>query len=161
MLQPAYLPDSYAHLNASLAELVDNIKNDKDGCKPLEAFIRRDHGGDTDKLEALLRKGVYPYSYFTDVSVFDEQCLPPIKSFYNDMKEEHCSESDYEHALWVWELFGMTTLKDYCQLYVYADVLQLTSVLQLYRQQSLDSYGLDPIFYYSAPGNNRVLITNF
>ena len=68
------------------------------------------------------------------------------------MKEQHCSESDYEHVLWVWELFG----KDYCQLYVYADVLQLTSVLQLYRQQSLDSYGLDPIFYYSAPGNNRV-----
>ena len=57
--------------------------------------------GDPLKLELLLRKGVYPYDYFTDMSKFEDE-LPPRSAFYNSLTETECSPEDYRHAVKVW-----------------------------------------------------------
>ena len=83
---------------------------------------------------------------------FEETELPPIEAFTNDLTGEKCSEEDYNHVCQVWTKFGLKSLKDLCELYVKADTLQLDAVFQAYRRESLKSYGLDPIHYFTAPG---------
>ena len=46
----------------------------------------------------------------------------------------------------------MESLEDLVHLYITSDVLLLDSVLQQYRTQCLNSYNLDPVHYYTAPG---------
>ena len=52
----------------------------------------------------------------------------------------------------VWEVFGLESLKDLVYLYIAYDVLLLDSVLQQYRTECINSYDLDPVHYYTAPG---------
>ena len=68
------------------------------------------------------------------------------------LTDEPLSLEDYKHVQEVWQEFGMETLKDLCELYVKSDVLQLTVVFNKYREECLQSYGLDPLYYYTAPG---------
>ena len=104
--------DSYAHLNASLEKLVANISTSGPAAfKPVQRFLRLKYGVvDPVKLELLLRKGVYPYSYITSFEVFDETELPPIEAFYNDLSKEACTEEDYAHAQKVWKEFDLKSL---------------------------------------------------
>ena len=121
--------------------------------KPIHDFLRQKYGSvEPEKLELLLRKGVYPYSYFTSFETFEETELPPISAFYNDLTDEPCSEEDYAHVQKVWEVFGLESLEDLVHLYITSDVLLLDSVLQQYRTECLNSYNLDPVHYYTAPG---------
>ena len=47
-----------AHLNTSLADLVDNLKSDDAAMEPIRDFINSEHGGDPEKYRLLMRKGV-------------------------------------------------------------------------------------------------------
>ena len=144
--------DSLAHLNASLAELVDDIRKEDEAIAPLKKYVDEHLGGGEEKLECLLRKGVYPYSHMSNPAAYEETCLPPIEAFHDDLRDEKCSEEDYRHAQKVWTLFDMKTMKDYCEFYVKADALQLDAVFQRYRAESLKSYKIDPIHYFTLPG---------
>ena len=62
------------------------------------------------------------------------------------------SDSDYQHAQKVWELFQCQTLKDYHNIYLKTDVLLLTDLFEKFRKMSMESYGLEPVHYYSLPG---------
>ena len=53
-----HITDSLAHLNASLQDLVDNLKSDDAAMKPIRNFIDSEHGGDQEKYNLLMRKGV-------------------------------------------------------------------------------------------------------
>ena len=64
----------------------------------------------------------------------------------------HISEEDYAHAENVWRSFGCTTMRDYHDLYLRTVVLLLADVFEKFRTMSLQSYGLDPVHYYSLPG---------
>ena len=46
----------------------------------------------------------------------------------------------------------MKTLKDYLKLYNISDVLLLADVFENFRNICLKNYGLDPVYYYTAPG---------
>ena len=43
-------------------------------------------------------------------------------------------------------------MKDYHNHYLITDILLLADVFEYFREMSLESYGLDPIHYYSLPG---------
>jgi len=75
-----------------------------------------------EKLELLLRKGVYPYDYMSSWERFEEAELPPIECFYSQLNEDGISVEDYEHAQEVWSVFGCKNLGDYHDLYVESDV---------------------------------------
>ena len=85
--------DSLQFMNCSLEKLVANLL--KSGRANLQVLLSHYSGAQAD---LLLRKGVYPYDYMNKWKKFDEHQLPSRESFYNRLRDEPCSEADYEHA---------------------------------------------------------------
>ena len=54
---------------------------------------------------------------------FDEISLPDKEAFYSELNLEDITDKDYEHAQKVWEVFGITHLGQYRELYVQSDTL--------------------------------------
>ena len=104
------------------------------------------------KLKLLKRKGVYPYIYMDCFERLSETTLPPIESFYSELNKSGISEDNYTHAQNVWETFEMETMLDYHDLYLKTDVLLLADVFENFRDVCQENYGLDPAWYYTAPG---------
>jgi hypothetical protein len=92
---------------------------------------------------------------------FAETKLPPIEAFANDLTGEPCSQEDYDHVCKVWSTFKLKSLKDLCELYVKIDTLQLDAIFHAYRRTSLNSYGLDPVHYFTAPGLVILIYVSF
>lgn len=98
-------------------------------------------------------KGVYPYSWVDGApEKFAQSELPPITAFHNDLDDEPCSQSDYDHANNVWKLSGCKNFGDYHDLYLKLDVTILTDVFESFRRSMKKSYGLDPAHYFTLPG---------
>ena len=61
---------------AGLGTLVENL--DKSSCSNMSSFYKG------QKLDLLLRKGVYPYDYINSITKLDETSLPPISHYLNE-----------------------------------------------------------------------------
>ena len=72
--------------------------------------------------------------------------------FCNRLYDKHVSEEQYTYAGRVWETLKCNTVKDYHNHYLVTDILMLADVFENFRKLSLETYGLDPIHYYSLPG---------
>ena len=59
-----------------------------------------------EQSDILLRKGICPYDYVDSESRFENTRLPPMEAFYSEIKKECISQSEYDHALNVFETFG-------------------------------------------------------
>ena len=90
--------------------------------------------GDT---EFTFAKGVYPCSYMTDRSKFDETRLPPIEEFYNTLNDEPLSEEDYRRARQIWDFYGIRNLREFHDYYLKSDVLLLADVFENFRKTVL------------------------
>ncbi|XP_072018408.1 uncharacterized protein [Amphiura filiformis] len=134
--------DSFKFLSAGLGTLVKNLSDFPEMTK----FFK------DEKLQLLLRKGVYPYDYVDSLEKLRETGLPPKEAFYSKLNDEELSDEDYQHAQKVWNTFGMKTMKEYHDLYLKTDVLLLADVFENFRKTSLKNYELDPCWYYTAPG---------
>jgi len=73
-----------------------------------------------------------------------------IDCIYN-INDEYSLFSDYQHAQLVWSEFGMTTFKEYHDLYLKTDTLLLADVFESFRDFSLATYKLDPLHYMTSP----------
>lgn len=134
----------------SLGKLVDALKKSSGlrGFPTLRAAFPR---ASDAELELLLRKGIFPYGWFTGPQCMTVTELPPMAAFHSDLSDERISNEDYEHARRVWTTFGCRTFRDYHDLYLKCDVAQLADVFEAYRDVALNGYGLDPCWYFSAP----------
>ena len=140
--------DSFKFMSSGLDSLVKNLTdNGKDSSKIVHTKNRFQ-----DKISLCLRKGVYPYDYMNSPEKLSETQLPPKSAFYSKLTEQDISDEDYIHAQKVWKEFGMTTMKDYHDLYLELDVLLLADVFENFREVCLDNYKLDPAWYLTAPG---------
>ena len=100
----------------------------------------------------LTRKGVFPYSYMDSFTRFEETSLPPRDAFYNNLKQSHISDEDYDFAQDLWRTFKLKNLGDLHDLYMETDVFLLCDVFETFRDCSLENYGLDPAHFTTAPG---------
>ena len=105
-----------------------------------------------DKLELLVQKGVFPYSYLDSFERLEETEFPSIESFYDHLKERNIDINDYERGKKIWNYFKCQTLKDYMEIYLTCDVLILADCFEGFRNMSMEHYGLDPAHYISSPG---------
>ena len=135
--------DSFKFLQASLADLVKNLKSSD--FKNLNRVIKHNSS-------LLTRKGVYPYDYVTSINKLKETKLPSKEAFYSKLYDEEISDKDYQHANNVWKTFNCQTLQDYHDRYLKTDVLLLADVFENFRKTCLKHYKLDPCHYYTAPG---------
>ncbi|XP_011268311.3 uncharacterized protein LOC112638216 [Camponotus floridanus] len=136
--------DSFKFLGAGLEKLASYLDENK-------LTIARGEFRDLadDDFRLLTRKGVFPYEYVDSVERLRETRLSPRESFYSS---HTVSESDYSHATRVWERFSVETLGDYSDLYLKTDVLLLADMFENFRAACLESYGLDPAYYFTLPG---------
>ena len=88
----------------------------------------------------------------TDFDKLNVSQLPPKNKFYSKLNDSNISHEEYEHAQNVWKEFNCKTMRDYHDLYLKTDVLLLADVMGNYRNICIDNYGLDPLWYYTAPG---------
>ncbi|XP_070169720.1 uncharacterized protein [Polyergus mexicanus] len=139
--------DSFKFLSASLEKLSSYL--DKS-----ELRIARSEFSDLSDadFELLARKGVFPSEYVDDVDKLLETRLPPREAFHSSLTGDAISESDYAHAIRVWERFRVETLGDYSDLCLKSDVLLLADVFENFRDACMRSYNLDPAYYYTLPG---------
>ena len=158
-LQLRYL-DSLQFLNRPLGYLIErlnaNLANSKLGDESTIFQHTLSVLGEAD-LQHLLplakRKGVFPHNYITSSACLDESELPPLTAFtcgLNSLKG--ITEADYQHALSAWAELDCKTLWDYADFYLRVDVGGLADVMEKFRQDSYNSYHIDPVFQYSLPG---------
>ena len=83
---------------------------------------------------------------------FDETSLPSKEHFFNRLYDKHVSEEQYMYARCMLKMLKCNTMKDYHNHYLFIDMLLLADVFEYFRKMSLETYGLDPIHYYSSPG---------
>ena len=136
--------DSMSFLQASLDNLSKNLLG-----------AGREHFKNTNaefNNDIILRKGVFPYEWLTDVKKLDETELPPIEDFYSSLNDCGISEDDYKHAQSVWSTFKCKSMRDYHDLYCKSDVLQLTDVFEYQRKNLMATHGLDLLHFFSLPG---------
>ena len=75
------------------------------------------------------------------------------EAFYSNLNLEDISDGDYAHAQKVWDVFEINNRGEYHDLYVQSDtLLLLADVFKNFRNMCLDIYGLDLIYFVSAPG---------
>ncbi|KAM0726697.1 hypothetical protein ACS0PU_007881 [Formica fusca] len=139
--------DSYKFLSTSLEKLASFLNNDK-----LQILKSKFQDLLTEEFNLLTRKGVFPYEYIDCVDRLHDTCLPPRESFYSSLTGDTVSESDYAHAENVWRRFSVRTLGEYSDLYLKTDVLLSADIFENFRDECIESYGLDPAYYYTLPG---------
>ena len=76
---------------------------------------------DKNRLDLVKQKGFYPYEYMTHFEKFKEK-LTSKEKFYSSLTGKRISDKEYDHVLNVWNKFGMTTIKDYHNLYLKFDI---------------------------------------
>ena len=136
--------DSMKFLLASVEALVNNLS--KDDFKNLEKYFT------PEEVKLLKQKGFYPYDYMDNIEKLKDPKLPPQKAFYSKLTGEGISNINYNHALKVWRTFKMKNFKTYHEIYNKTDVLLLADIFEKFRDICLKKYGLDPVYYYTAPG---------
>ena len=136
--------DSMKFLKSSVEALVNNLP--KDGFNNLEKYFT------TEQIKLLKQKGFYPYEYMDSIEKLKDTKPPPQQAFYSKLTGKGINNYNYNHVLNVWKTFKMKTLKEYHEVYNITDVLLLADVFENFRDLCLKNYGLDPVYYYTAPG---------
>ncbi|XP_073990913.1 uncharacterized protein [Rhodnius prolixus] len=136
--------DTFRFMSSSLDRLSKNLPNNK--------FIDTGKFFPADKMDLVVRKGVYPYDYTDSFEKLRETVLPPKEAFYSTLNECHISDEDYQHAQSVWEAFEIRTLGGYSELYLKVDVMLLCDIFENFRDVCIRAYSLDPAWYFTAPG---------
>ena len=136
--------DSLKFMSSSLGALVNNLP--KNGFKNISKYYT------PEEVELIKQKGFYPYEFMDTEEKFNDTKLPPREVFYSKLSGKGITEKNYKHACNVWNTFKMKTFKDYHKLYNETDVLLLADVFENFRNLCLKIYGLDPVYYYTAPG---------
>ena len=144
--------DSYQFLSASLEQLAKNLFNSGGIDRFPNLFKELQNEKNEDKIDLLIKKGIYPYEYMNHWERFKERTLPPKEEFRNSLRlTTQCTDEEYTHAQNVWKKFNCKDLEDYHNVYLKTDVLLLTDIFELFRKFSKENYKLDPAHYVSSP----------
>ena len=83
---------------------------------------------------------------------FNKTSIPPKDGFYSKLDLEDITDKNYAHAQKVWEIFDIRNRGEYHDLYIQTDTLLLADVFENFRNKCIEIYGLDPVYFVSAPG---------
>jgi hypothetical protein len=136
--------DSFRFMPSSLMKLSENLRR--------QDLIETSKIVPADKIDLVLRKGVFPYDYIDGLHRFEETSLPPPEAFKSKLTDSEISLEDYQHACKVWNELKINTLGDYSDFYVTLDVTLLCDVMEEFRNTCFAAYGLDPLHSYTSPG---------
>ena len=133
--------DSLKFMASSLEALVNNL--------PEGALNNLNKYFTSEQVKLLKQKGFFPYDYMVSIEKLKDTKPPPQKAFYSKLTGKGINNYIYRHVLNVWKTWKMKTFKEYLELY---NVLLLADVFENFRDVCLKNYGLDPVYYFTAPG---------
>ena len=136
--------DSLKFMASSLETLVNNL--------PEGALNNLNKYFTSEQVKLLKQKGFFPYDYMDSIEKLKDLKPPPQKAFYSKLTGKGINNYNYNHVLNVWKTWKMKTFKEYLELYNVTDVLLLADVFENFRDVCLKNYGLDPVYYFTAPG---------
>ena len=136
--------DSMKFMASSVEALVNNLS--EDDFKNLKKYFT------PEEIKLLKQKGFYPYEYMDDIEKLKDTKPPPQKAFYSKLTRKGINDYNYKHVLNIWKTLKIESLKQYHEVYNKTDVLLLADVFEKFRDICLINYGLDPVYYYTAPG---------
>ena len=136
--------DSLKFMASSLEALVNNL--------PEGTLNNLNKYFTTKQVNLLKQKGFFPYDYMDNIEKLKDSKPPPKEAFYSKLTGKGINNYNYNHVLNVWKTFKMKIFKEYLELYNITDVLLLADVFENFRDICLKNYGLDPAYYYTAPG---------
>ena len=96
-----------------------------------------------NKLNLLLRKGVYPYEYMDDWEKFNETKITEKEEIYSNLDMADITDVDYIHAKRVHQHFEIKNFVGYCNLYLKSDAFFSADVFKKYRKKFWKIYHLD------------------
>ena len=131
-----------------MASSLDKLSSDLN----IDQFVNLNKYYCANPLNLLSRKGVYPYDYVDCPKKLDEKSLPPKEAFYSKLTSKGITDEDNQLAHTVWKEFNIESRKDYHKLYNLSDILLLADIFENFRNICMNHYGLDPAWYFSAPG---------
>ncbi|KAJ9443211.1 hypothetical protein DIPPA_18150 [Diplonema papillatum] len=144
---------------ASLATHINSLPIEKRTCMKqcIETYLKRP--ADDDTLELLLRKQVFPYSWFDAPSKLQHRSInndPEAQEVSDDpsiwfdcLTGAAADSSDIEHVKKVWEIMGFESFKDYHDFYLKLDVCGLADVMRAFRDELMSTHKLDPCHFIS------------
>ena len=101
----------------------------------------------------LIRKGVFPYDWFTSIKNLEVDPKNLVKDdFYSALNDEHISDEEYTHFLDVCDKFNLKTMRDYHDFYCKVDTVQLADIMEYQRDRLMETHGLDILHSYTLPG---------
>ena len=140
-----HIGDTFLFLTLSLERIVGSIRKDDidQNCENFqrffEVFKKRYRGVPISEIDHILRKNIFPYKFFTDSEKLDT----PIEEFLEifSPKNENLKyfservtleelEKNFKDTQHVIEVFGCKSAKDYHDLYLCCDVMQLADVFE-------------------------------
>jgi hypothetical protein len=136
--------DSFKFLSSSLDKLAKNLG--KDQFEELSKYSPKEH------LNLITKNPAYPYEYKDSPEKFKETCLPPTEKFYSSLNKENVTEEEYQNAQKIWNTFKIKNLQEFTQLHNKVDVLLLADIMENLRDISLETYKVDPAWYFTTPG---------
>ena len=171
-----HIGDTFLYLTLSLERIVGSIRKDdlqtnKDNFdRFFHIFKNRYEGVSDSEIDHILRKNIFPYRFFTDSSKLD--C--PIEEFLKifEPKEENLryfSESvgveDLEHGFedtrYVMDVFRCRTARDYHDVYLCCDVMQLADVFNRSMEILWDSHHIHLTKYLGMPSASWAAFLRF
>ena len=106
-----------------------------------------------ENFDLLIRKGVFPYDWFTSTKNLDVDPKKLTKDdFYSALNDEYISDEDYAHFLNVCDKFNLKTMRDYHDFYCKVDTIQLADIMEYQRDRLMQTHGLDILHSYTLPG---------
>ena len=161
-----HICDSFLFLTLSLERIVGSIRKD-DVTTNLENFPRFFHifqrrfpGVENKEIDHILRKNIFPYKYFTcttrletPISDFSKIFEPKEEnlSFFSErvtLQDLQNNLEDFKHVVAV---YGCQTAKDYHDLYLCCDVMQLADVFDRSMKILWESHHIHLTKYLGMP----------
>src|SRR3977135_1117659 len=133
--------DSFQILNSSLAKLIKSVGPDsmKQTYKMTQIYNVSE--------DVVKAKGVFPYSFFDDYTKMNNHSLPPIASFYDTLRDEHITDTEYAMVHRAWREFNCQNFGEYMLRYLEMDVRQLCDVFEHFRKITRSEDGLDGSYF--------------
>ena len=101
----------------------------------------------------LKQKGSLPYSYVDSFKILSEISLPDIQNWKNSPKDNivDITLEEHEQHRKLFREFNCANLKEFLELYLTGDVLQLACWFEALRAVFYETYGLDCVQFSSTP----------
>ncbi|EGZ27515.1 hypothetical protein PHYSODRAFT_257168 [Phytophthora sojae] len=89
-----------------------------------------------DKIRCVcgLGKGIFPYEYITSFDVLSQPEVPPKSAFDSALRSTSISDEDYVRVHFVWEHYGMKSIKDLLIWYNNLDVVPFIKAIKAQRE---------------------------